>query len=268
MKLAGARVILTGAAGGLGSEIAGALTQAGARIALLGRNSAAMHELSEKLTAQCGECLTFKADLLDTTERNSAIDLAISELGGIDLLINNAGMQTFRPFCEEDPVQLERTVRINTIAPMLTTHRVLPHMLQHNKGHIVNIGSTFGSIGFAWFTAYSASKFGLRGFSESLRRELGGTGVEVSYIAPRAVKTKLNSSAVYKMAEEVKMNMDEPKWVASRIVEGISRDRKELYLGFPESLFVRINALLPRLVDKALYKQNIVMSKFARGVMP
>jgi short-subunit dehydrogenase len=138
-------------------------------------------------------------------------------------------------------------------------------MLARGTGKIVNIGSTFGSIGFAWFSAYSASKFALRGFSEALRRELADSGVTVAYIAPRAVKTKLNTAAVYQMAHATGMRMDAPSWVAGRVIRAIRHDRKDVYLGFPESLFVRVNTLLPRLVDMALRKQNRTMSTFAKG---
>ena len=136
-------------------------------------------------------------------------------------------------------------------------------MLVQNSGQIVNIGSTFGSIGFAWFSAYSASKFALRGFSQSLRRELAETGIEVTYIAPRAVKTAINSQEVYDMANAVKMNMDEPGVVAQQIMTAVRRRKKECHLGFPESLFVRINAIFPGLVDRATRKQNREARKFA-----
>jgi len=122
--------------------------------------------------------------------------------------------------------------------------------------------TAFGSIAFAWFASYSASKFALRGFSEALRRELEGSGVGVTYVAPRAVKTALNSPAVYRMAEKVRMNMDDPARVARRIVRAIGRDKKDVDLGFPEAWFVRVNALLPRLVDRTLRKQNRVMREF------
>jgi short-subunit dehydrogenase len=265
MRLEGKRTILTGAAGGIGAETAKVLAAEGAVIALLGRNSAVLEKLSNSINNTGGSSVVIEADLLESDQRDAAVDQAVSELGGVDLLINNAGQQSFRPFAEEDPAVLERIIRLNTIAPMLITRRLLPQMIEKNRGHIVNIGSTFGSIAFAWFAAYSASKFGLRGFTEALRRELAETNIRVTYVAPRAVKTKLNSSAVYQMAQEVKMNMDEPDMVAARIVDCIVSGKKELYLGFPESLFVRINALFPRLVDRALFKQNLKMSPFARG---
>jgi short-subunit dehydrogenase len=88
--------------------------------------------------------------------------------------------------------------------------------------------------------------------------------VKVSYIAPRAVRTALNTDKVYAMGEATGMNMDEPAWVADQVVKAIIDDSKNRYLGFPEKLFVRINAILPGLVDKALAAQNRVMAKFVQ----
>lgn len=130
---------------------------------------------------------------------------------------------------------------------------------------VVNIGSTFGSIGYPGFAAYCASKFALRGFSEALRRELADTRVKVMYIAPRATRTSMNEQSVVAMNDELKVAMDEPAWVAAAVVAAIGREREELYLGWPEKLFVRLNSLLPRVVDQALRKQLPIIQRFARG---
>ena len=140
---------------------------------------------------------------------------------------------------------------------------VLPHMLERGKGQIVNLGSIFGSIGFPCFASYSASKFALRGFSEALRRELAGTGIGVSYVAPRFTRTAFNRSAVTRMANALKMNQDEPESVAASVITAIERDDRERYLGWPEKLFVRLNSILPRLVDPNLIKQADLMRPFA-----
>lgn len=264
MKLEQKRVILTGAGGGIGAHVARLLAQQGARLVLMDRSQVALEETARALQGAAQQPLAVPVDLLDARARSAALEQALSHLDGIDLLINNAGMMSFRPFHEEDPEVINRIVQLNTLVPMQLTRQLLPRMLEQGSGRIVNVGSTFGSIAFAWFAAYSTSKFGLRGFSEALRRELADTGVGVTYVAPRAVKTKLNSSAIYRMAEAVKMNMDEPDWVAARIVEAIRKARNDVYLGFPESLFVRINSLLPRLVDGAMKKQNHKMMEFAK----
>ncbi len=264
MKLQGKRVLLTGAAGGIGVLVAKELAERGAAIALVDRNAEALAATAEKVAKRGGESIAISADLLDTATLKDVVLQTNRALGGIDLLINVAGLLSFNPFVEEDPGTLERILRLNLMAPMLLSREVLPYLQDCEAGRIVNVGSTFGAIGFAWFTAYSASKFGLRGFSEALRRELAGTSVDVLYIAPRAVRTKLNTGAIYRMAEAVGMNMDDPAWVAEKIVRAIESDAKEVHLGFPEKLFARINAFLPRLVDAALHKQNRVMEAFAR----
>ncbi len=265
MVLKDKKVVLTGAAGGIGSEIAALLAKAGADVALLDRDASQLEQLSEKISSMDVEILPVPVDLLDTSARDLAIDSILQSFGRVDILINVAGLISYRPFAEEDPVLIERIMQLNTIVPMLLARKLLPEMQAQGTGKIVNVGSTFGSIAFAWFSTYSASKFALRGFSEAMRRELADTGVSVCYVAPRAVKTKLNTEAVYQMAEATGMKMDSPEWVAGQVVKAIQNDRKDVYLGFPESLFVRINSLLPRLVDLALHKQNQKMSIFAKG---
>ncbi len=265
MRLDGTRILITGATGGIGSAVAELLAARRTRLALIGRNAQALEELAEGLGGTGNNVHTISADLLDPVARARGVQQARAALGGIDLLINNAGLLSFRPFAEEDPAVLERIVQVNLTTPMLLARQVLPWMLEQGGGRIVNIGSTFGSIGFAWFAGYSASKFGLRGLSEALRREFAGSGVTVTYVAPRAVKTKLNTAAVYRMAEATRMHIDDPKWVAEKIVAAIESDAKEVFLGFPEKFFARLNSILPRLVDNGLRKQNRIMESFARG---
>ncbi|MCP5141022.1 MAG: SDR family oxidoreductase [Gammaproteobacteria bacterium] len=257
-------VLLTGAAGGIGREVAIRLAEHGARLALVDRNADALNALAADIVAAGGKAHALPADLLDADARAALPARAEAALGQIDVLLNLAGLLSFTPFEDEDPARMEMLLKLNLLTPMDLTRLLLPAMKARGAGHIVNVGSTFGSIGFAYFGAYSASKFGLRGFSEALRRELRETGIQVTYIAPRAVKTPLNTAAIYRMAQAVKMNMDTPEWVADRIVDAVLKQAKDAYLGFPESLFVRINAILPRLVDSALRGQNRDMEKFAR----
>ncbi len=254
-------IILTGAGGGIGREIACLLDKAGEHLTLI--------DINEKTLAGTKQILTNKthktviADLTNLEHIQNVISTALEQSDTIDLLINCAGINPFGVFDEQNPSLVKKTIEINMIAPMLLTHSVLPHMKKHNMGHIVNIGSTFGSIGFAWFTAYSASKFGLRGFSQALRRELADTDIHVTYVAPRAVNTPINSQYVYRMAAVTKMQFDEPDYVAKNILAAIRKKQKELYIGFPESLFARINSFVPSLIDFALRQQNRVAKTFA-----
>ncbi len=259
-KLKAQRIILTGATGGIGGEVARQLLAQGARVGLVGRSAQKLQQLGNELGDN--NISLIAADITSAEGRQKIVDQMQESFGGYDILVNSAGIMDFTSFLDQSDERLEAVFQTNIIAPMQLTKKVLPYMLAQNKGQIVNVGSIFGSIGFAWFTSYSTSKFALRGFSQALRRELAETPVKVTYIAPRAVKTALNSGAVYKMAEEVKMNMDSPEYVAKQIVRSIVKQDKDRYLGFPESLFVRINALIPGLVDKATRGQNKIAKKY------
>jgi short-subunit dehydrogenase len=239
------------------------LAESGAKLFMVGRSEAG-EELARTLTGQ-GRDVTFqRMDLLQRGAVPQLVSSALEVLGGIDLLINLAGAMSFESFVAEDPEVTERLMRINVMVPMQLCQAVLPYMLEQKHGRIANIGSIFGSIGFAYFTTYSASKFALRGFSEALRRELAGSGVGVSYIAPRATKTSFNDDSVYRMGESVKMKFDDPDYVARVIVDSIRADMDEAYIGWPEKFFVRLNALLPRVVDSGVTKQNRQAEKFIR----
>jgi short-subunit dehydrogenase len=261
MKVENKHLILTGAAGGMGRILARELHMRGARLALVDANADALNALAEKLDG----AHAIVGDLSTARGCQSVADQCRELLGGVDMLVNLAGVNSFTAFEDEPAEKIELMMHVNLLAPMWLSRALLPEMQQRGSGAIINVGSIFGSVGFAWFTTYSASKFGLRGFSEALRRELADSGIQVSYIAPRAVKTPMNSDVVMRMGEATKMNMDEPEAVVAKIITAIEADKKDAYFGFPESLFVRLNAVLPRLVDGALAAQNRVAGAFAKG---
>jgi len=265
MKIEEARIILTGASGGIGQALARELISHKARLGLVGRQTEKLTSLATELQEAGGDVIAITADLTNSTGQNHLIAQMREHFNGTDILINNAGMSAFCDFSQLNPEKEEQIFRTNVLAPMQLTRAILPEMLTRGSGRIVNIGSTFGSIAFACFTSYSASKFALRGFSEGLRRELNDSNIGVTYVAPRAVNTELNTSAIRQMADRVKMKMDEPDFVAKHIVKAIMNDKKDVYLGFPESLFVRLNAIFPRLVDGALQSQNRIMQTFTQG---
>jgi short-subunit dehydrogenase len=264
MKLESQRILITGAGGGIGQELCAQLAARKARLCLLDRNA----EIVERMAQTSGDfpagLITAQADITRAEERDQAINKMVQTWGGIDILINLAGVLDFARFDEQDPGMIQRILQVNVEAPMQLTRYVLPQMIEQGHGRIVNVGSMFGSIGFPCFAAYSASKFALRGFSQALRRELAGSGVGVTYVSPRAVSTPFNPPAVHRMAELGMMHMDDPQWVVKRIVTAIEKDREEAYFGFPESLFARLNAILPRVVSRAIIKQVPALVSFAQ----
>jgi len=136
--------------------------------------------------------------------------------------------------------------------------------LARPQGQIVNIGSIFGSIGYPGSTVYCASKFGIRGFSEALNRELMDTNVKVRYFAPRATKTAINNEQVVAMNNALGTKMDSADYVANEFVAFLQSANLRQYLGWPEKLFVRVNSLIPNIVDKSIFKQLPIIKHFLK----
>lgn len=264
MNLKGSRILLTGAGSGIGRSLAVQLGGKGANLALVGRNMEKLEEISREVRENGGKAFPFSFDISASSGQADIVSEVVRTLGGLDMLINNAGIAGFCDFSQQDPEAIERLVRTNIAGPILLTRAVLPNLIRQNSGRIVNIGSTFGSIGFGHFSVYSATKFAMRGFSESLRRELDHTRIGVTYVAPRATRTALNEDAVVELNRRTGIAMDEPEAVAALIVQAIESDAKDCYIGWPEKFFARLNGLLPRLVDNALKKNNKVARELLR----
>ncbi len=262
MKLDGKTVLITGGASGIGGATAHELAARGARLLLLGRDASALARVADELREHGAAIRTIVHDLDDLDALPTLWQGLASDGDGPDVLINNAGCMSFSPIERECTADTEKLFRVNVLAPLVLCREAAATYRARGGGHIVNVGSIFGSIGFAYFATYSASKFALRGYSEALRRELAPAGVRVTYVAPRATRTRM-ADAFGRMAEAVGMALDPPELVARRIVRAVERDARDRYLGFPESLFVRVNALIPRLVDRALRDQNIRTRPFA-----
>jgi short-subunit dehydrogenase len=262
VRLRGRRVLLTGAASGIGRCIAQELAGRGAQLILLDREAAPLRELVEELTRTGCTAHSIVQDLGELSALDKVWDEASAQEGPPDALINNAGLLSFTPVEHEDPRRLELLFRVNVLAPMLLCRAAAASFRQRGRGHIVNVGSVFGSIAFAYFASYSATKFAIRGYTEALRRELADTDVRVTYVAPRATRTRL-ADTFGRMAQAVGMRMDPPERVAARVVRALERDAADVYIGFPESLYVRLNGLWPRVVDRALRRQDRLARPFA-----
>lgn len=263
MKLDGACVLLTGASGGIGQALATALAAKGAHLLLSGRSVGALQATADRVAAQGGQASVIEADLLSADGPEQLLQQALLQRPCIDVLINCAGAMHFGTIEQTSVEVIDRLWRMNVQAPMRLAQAVLPGMRKRGQGLIVNVGSIFGSIAFPCFAAYSASKFALRGFSEALRREIGGSGVEVLYVAPRYTRTAMNAGAAARMAQALGMNQDEPQRVAAQIVRAIESRQRERFFGWPEALFVRINAIFPRWVDASLRGQTQRMRPYA-----
>jgi short-subunit dehydrogenase len=259
MNLYNCTILLTGASGGIGSAVAKVLSLKGAKLLLVGRNESALTPIAQQLT---GEHQIVVADINTPAGREYIIEQC-NRFGGIDLIINSAGILNFKFFDQQSEKSIEHTLSTNLLAPMLLCNKLIPLLKQKKEAAIVNVGSTFGSIGHPGFTTYCASKFGLRGFTEALGRELADTKIKVFYLAPRATATALNSDAVTALNDALGNQVDSAEWVASELISLLESNKHQRYLGWPEKLFVHLNALFPGLVHSALVKKIPIIRKFS-----
>ena len=256
--------LLTGATGGIGQAIAKALANKGVRLILQGRNESRLQKLSDSLS---GEHKILVADI--TTGQGREKILHFAELNAISMLINNAGVGQFSLLEDTEEAAIADTLETNLLAPILLTQELLPLLQKADQqqtapSYLVNVGSAFGSIGFAGQSIYCASKFGLRGFTEALYRELADTNVHVSYFAPRATATSINSDQAMAMNKALGNNIDSPESVANALIQQLENGHARQFVGFPEKLFVKINGAFPHIVDKALFKKLPIIKRFLR----
>jgi short-subunit dehydrogenase len=267
MSLRDKRVLITGANGGIGRALVGALLDEGAQVLLSGRDHATLLKVVEH-HAERERASVFAADMSRASDRARLCDYASRWRGGIDILVNNAAINEFTFLTAQSAESLDAMVAINLIGPMDLCRRLSPRLQLNEEAHIVNIGSVFGSIGFAGNSVYCATKFGLRGFSEALRRELADTAVRVHYFALRATRTAFNSDPVNDLNAALGNASDDPVAVAHHILRALRANDAECVIGWPEKFFTRLNALLPRLVDMALGPKLNTIRKFASRSTP
>ncbi|HQR99605.1 MULTISPECIES: SDR family oxidoreductase [unclassified Polaromonas] len=258
MQLNQARILLTGASGGLGRDLARELAGAGAAVLLAGRDAVRLAAIKAELGASADSVV---ADL--TTAEGIAAANAAARAFGVNVLINNAGVGSFGLFDQQAWPTVEQVLATNLEAPLRLTQALLPWLKAQPTAAIVNVGSMFGSLPYPGFAAYSAAKAGLRGFSQALRRELADTPVAVIHIAPRVIDTPLNTEAVNQLNRALKNNSDSSQAVARQIVAALRHGKGEHHFGFPERLFAWLNGFAPSLIDRGLAGQLAIIKQHA-----
>jgi len=260
MKIAGANVLLTGASGGIGEAVCQRLLREGARVVAVGRSESRLNGLLRHPSPGGGLSIVM-ADITTGAGRRKICDAVAKLMPEINALVNAAGVNRFGALPTTDEEDIERIIHTNLTAVILLTRSLLPSLLK-NPSVIVNVGSTFDSIGFPGFAAYCAGKFGLRGFNEALRRELAGTLVSVCMVSPRATDTPINHKAVRDMNKALKVKTDTAEETARAIVESLRREKPGNYTGWPEKFHAALNRLFPSVVDKAVARQMPVIRRF------
>lgn len=189
--LRGKVALVTGAGRGIGKAVAIALANEGVHIGLLARTEADLKEVVKNVEALGVKAAYAAVDISSQTEVEQAVQKITEELGTADILINNAGIGRFATLLEMDPQEWKKIIDVNLMGPYYMTRAVLPQLIEKNRGDIINISSTNGLNGAATSSAYSASKFGLIGLTESLAQEVRRNNIRVTTLTPSTVATEL-----------------------------------------------------------------------------
>lgn len=190
-SLQGKNALITGAGKGIGRALAIALAQEGVNIALLARTESDLNLVADELKSYGIKTVIVTANVADIDSVNAAASQVKSAFGHLDILINNAGISSFGSFMELEPSRWEDIVKVNLFGAYYVTRAFLPDMIERKSGDIINISSTAGLRGAAVTSAYSASKFGLIGLSESLMQEVRKHNIRVSTLTPSTVSTDM-----------------------------------------------------------------------------
>ena len=199
--LEGRVALVTGASSGIGEATAVALAQQGAAVAVGARRADRLAALVERIEGEGGRALALELDVTDEAQCRAAVQRTVDGLGGLDVLVNNAGVMLLGPIEGADTEDWRRMITTNVLGLMYMTHAALPHLLART-GDVVNVSSVAGRTARSGAGVYNASKWGVNAFSESLRQEVTGRGVRVVVVEPGAVATELTDHITHPGAKE------------------------------------------------------------------
>jgi short-subunit dehydrogenase len=258
MSFSGQTAWITGASSGIGAALARALARQGARLVLSGRNIAAL----EGVAADCGDALVLPFETSDHTAIGPAVDTAWNWSGGIDMLVNNAGISQRSLAVDTAMAVYERIIGVDLLAPIALTQAILPRMAKRGSGRIVMISSIAGKVGVPLRTAYSAAKFGLIGYADALRAEVSQAGLKVHVVAPGSIRTDVSRNALTAdgsprgASDKAIDNGIDPDAAVLQMLAAIANDEREIIIATgaeqamgelrrtPDALFDQIAAMM------------------------
>ncbi len=234
-------VIVTGASSGIGAATAREFARQGARVVLAARRADELEGVLSEITNIGGQAIAVPTDITDTAQVMYLVEHTREVYGRIDILVNNAGANWGKPLVETSANEITHLLQVNLLGMMVLTRLVLPEMQQSRRGAIISVGSVASHV--ALEPLYSATKFGVRGFSLALRRQLAGSGVSVSLVTPGNIRTQMTSA--------LQEQMPEPDLVASTIVKLATSPRREVIVPFKYHGVVWLDKLFPKVADVA-----------------
>jgi NAD(P)-dependent dehydrogenase (short-subunit alcohol dehydrogenase family) len=260
-------VVITGGSRGLGLVIARQLVKEHARLALLARDPDELASARSDLEAHGGDILTLTCDLTDPAQISAAAEKILTHFGGVDVLINNAGVIEVGPLEHMRREDFERSLAIHFWAARDLTMRLVPEMRNRGGGRIVNISSIGGKIAAPHLAPYTAGKFALTGFSDSIRAELAASGIYVTTVAPGLMRTGSHLNARFKgdhraefawfsFANGLPLISISAERAAAKIIAACRRGQPSLTLTFAARTAIAANAIAPNLTGYAIKTVN------------
>lgn len=258
MRIDGSRILLTGASTGIGASLAQQLHAKGARLVLVSRKT---H------TYELAGAHWIGADLTLVEDRERVLAETQAHLGGVDILINNAGVGAYRPTVNVDDATWNHLYELNLNAPVHLTRRLLPGMIGRRSGQIVNICSIASTVPLPWFSLYSTTKAALMSFTHGLRMELDQTGVSTVAVCPGYVKTPFQSNVISGkpplMLQRTKKFAITPEKCAADVVRGIERNQRTVVTPSSGHWLNLLYFLCPKLIDWQFARYNRNLEKAA-----
>lgn len=190
-KLEGKTVVVTGGGGGIGGATCRRFAAEGARVAVLDLSLEAAQKVAEEIHEKGGQALALRCDITNRADVEEALQQTQAQLGPVEVLVNNAGWDVFRPFTKTEPVQWEKLIAINLTGALHMHHAVLPGMVERKRGRIINIASDAARVGSSGEAVYAACKGGLVAFSKTIAREHARHGITVNVVCPGPTDTAL-----------------------------------------------------------------------------
>ena len=251
-----ARAIVTGASSGIGREIALELSRQGARLVVLARREEKLQRLAEEIRGRGGEAAIVAGDVTDPAVRAAAIETARRVYGGLDILINNAGVGALGKFSDANPQRLRRIMEVNFFSTAEMIRAALPSLREGNRPIVVNISSVLGHRGVPLSSEYCASKFAVQGLSESLRAEFSREGIDLLVVSPSTTESEFFQSVIEQTehVDRTTRRTTPAATVAKKTVRAIARGKHEIVISFLGWLLTWGNRQNPRLLDYLLAK--------------
>lgn len=257
-SLHGKVVLITGASSGFGEDAARLFAKEGCKVVLAARRLEKLQQLAADIQSEGGEAIAIPVDINRSEEIDVMVQTALDLYERIDILFNNAGFGAVDWFEELDSERhIETLISVNLTGTMLVTRAILPDMLDRGSGHIINMASVAGLIASPLITTYSASKYGVRAFTDALRREVSALGVKVSGIYPGPAATEFGMHLKKTRTREainriIHLRMTS-KYVARRVVDVAKHPRRSLVIPWWFNIITTFDTLFPIIVDWILY---------------